>query len=142
MFIFKGVRTSKAEPLLPDLSQPKVFAGENVLPVCHSSSDFLVLPSLDSSEGFGLVLLEAMVTGKPVIGSNVGGVAGVIRDEENGFLVEPGNSEGLAAKILDLSSREDVRGRLGLAGRSFAEAHDWGIIAAKIERLYGQCICQ
>ncbi|WP_225370594.1 glycosyltransferase [Methanobrevibacter arboriphilus] len=68
------------------------------------SSDLLILPSY--SESFGLVLIEALACGKPVIGSNVGGIKEIITDDV-GLLVEPTDSMGLANSIdLILSDKE------------------------------------
>jgi len=78
-----------------------------------------VLPSL--SEGFGRVFIEAMALGKPVIASNVGGIPEIIKDGENGFLVEPKDTEGLVQKIKELLINEDVARNMGAAGRKFTK---------------------
>ncbi|MCX7999169.1 MAG: glycosyltransferase family 4 protein, partial [Leptospiraceae bacterium] len=67
------------------------------LKALYSACDIFVLPSLE--EGFGVVLTEALASGKPLIGSNVGGIPMQIRDGWNGFLVEPANEKQLAEKI-------------------------------------------
>lgn len=64
----------------------------------YSDIDVLTLPSL-GLEGFGLVLIEAMSQGIPIVGSNIGGINEVIKDEHNGILVEPGNALQLAEAI-------------------------------------------
>jgi glycosyltransferase involved in cell wall biosynthesis len=73
--------------------------------------DLFVLSSL--YEGLSLALLEAMSMGKPVIGSDVGGIPEVIDNDLNGFLVECRNPQQLAEKILDLLSNETLRKRMG-----------------------------
>lgn len=77
----------------------------------------LVLPSL--SEGLPRVLIEAMACGKPVIGTNVGGIPSLIRDGVNGFLVPPNSPEALAEKIIYLLLREGEAARMGAKGREF-----------------------
>jgi glycosyltransferase involved in cell wall biosynthesis len=120
-----------------------VFAG-NVddieLPAYYSACDVLVLPSLDNSEGFGLTLLEANATGKPVIASNVGGIPSVVRHGYNGLLVPPNDPKALSEAILTLS-RDPKRSReMGQNGRRVAEAHDWKRTAANTERVYEEAL--
>lgn len=74
---------------------------EDIIPSC----DLLVLPSL--SESFGLVLIEALACGKPVIGSNIGGIKEIIT-EDVGLLIEPNDSEDLAKSIDRILSDEEL----------------------------------
>jgi glycosyltransferase involved in cell wall biosynthesis len=123
------------------LQDSVIFAGrveDSILPYYYAASDLLVLPSKDSSEGFGLVLLEAMACGKAVIGSRVGGVVEVIRDGENGLLVDPNNFELLSYNIVALLKDDATRDRMGRNGRAFAELHDWSRVAEKVEHIYGE----
>lgn len=76
--------------------------------------DIFVLPSL--WEGFGIVLLEAMALGKPVVGTEVGGIPEIIDNGLNGFLVEPRNPQQLAEKILKLLRNETLRNQMGQNG--------------------------
>ena len=69
-----------------------------------------VMPSL--MEGFGLVFLEAMAQGLPVIGGNVGGTLELIKDEENGYLVNPGDVSTLGEKIRELLINLELRRRI------------------------------
>lgn len=84
-------------------------------------ADCLVVPSL-WQEAVGLVVLEGMSTGLPVIGSAVGGIPEFIDDGRAGFLVEAGNVSQLAERIGQLASDPDLRTRLGLAARTAALA--------------------
>jgi glycosyltransferase involved in cell wall biosynthesis len=121
------------------LSSKVVFAGrvdDEVLPQYYAACDLGVLPSKDSSEGFGLVLLEAMACGKPVIGSRVGGIPEVIEDGGNGLLIEPNDANSLAKAMITLLSDDRLRARMGAAGRKFAEARDWSAVAEKVESVY------
>lgn len=79
-----------------------------------------VLPSL--SEGLPRVLLEAMALGKPVIGSNVGGILNLIKEGENGMLFSAGNDKDLASKMTMILGNESLRKRLGENGRKLVES--------------------
>jgi glycosyltransferase involved in cell wall biosynthesis len=83
-----------------------------------SEAAVLVLPS--TSEGLGRVVIEAMATGTPVIGSRVGGIPELISDGVNGFLIAPGDEKSLAAKIRLLLENRAAARTMGASGRSFA----------------------
>jgi glycosyltransferase involved in cell wall biosynthesis len=73
-------------------------------------------------ESYGMVNVEAMASGKPVVSTNRGGPAETIVEGETGFLVAPGDAEGLALRVIDLLRDADLRKRMGAAGRARAEA--------------------
>ena len=87
---------------------------ENIIPSC----DVLVLPSF--SESFGLVLIEALACGKPVIGSNVGGITEII-NENVGLLVNPNKVSSIASAIDKVINDEEYRIALSLNARSRAK---------------------
>jgi glycosyltransferase involved in cell wall biosynthesis len=88
------------------------------VPSVLSEAGVLVLPSF--SEALGQVLLEAMAAGRPVIGSNVGGIAEVIRDGDNGLLVDPSRPESLTAALCKLAENWSNAIRMGERGRRTA----------------------
>ena len=95
-----------------------LFVGEireDILKAYYSQADIFALPS--RQEGFGVVFLEAMAFGKPVIGGNYGGIPEVVKDGVTGFLVEYGNVEALANHLILLLRDEEARKRMGEAGR-------------------------
>ena len=105
------------------------------LKALYSACDIFVLPSLE--EGFGMVLTEALASGKPLIGSNVGGIPMQIKDGWNGFLVEPANEKQLAEKIRYLIENEEEIIRMGKNSRKLAEEKfDWEKIAGKYLEVY------
>jgi len=105
------------------------------LKALYSACDIFVLPSLE--EGFGIVLTEALASGKPLIGSNVGGIPVQIKDGWNGFLVEPGNEKQLAEKIKYLMDHPEEREIMGRNSRKLAEEEfDWSKIAERYLEVY------
>ncbi len=106
------------------LQKRVIFTGsisQQDLPSYIRSADACVLPSVDSSEAFGIVLLEAMACGVPVIATDLPGVRSVVRHGENGLLVPPRDSHALAAAIQELFCDEEKRKRYGIRGREIVE---------------------
>ncbi|WP_456365920.1 glycosyltransferase family 4 protein [Thermococcus sp.] len=103
------------------------------LPKLYGASDVFVLPSL--SEAFGIVLLEAMASGVPVVGTSVGGIPEII--DGCGVVVPPGSSKAIARAVNLLLTDERLSKRLGTLGRKRAERlYDWSMIARKVSNLY------
>jgi glycosyltransferase involved in cell wall biosynthesis len=94
-----ALRAAAAEP---EIAHRLHFTGElgDVSPVLQAA-DLLMLNSSD--EPFGLVLIEAMASGTPVLATRVGGVPEIVTDQENGWLVESGDTRALPSKLLELS---------------------------------------
>lgn len=86
---------------------------------CYAACDVLVAPS--RYESFGLIYLEAMVWGKPVIGTRSGGIPDVITDGREGLLAEPGDARSLARCMIRLAESPALRAQLGAAGRTRAQ---------------------
>lgn len=100
-----------------------------------SISDLFVLPSW--SEGFGIVYLEAMAHGKPVIGVKGQGVEDFVCSGENGLLVEPFDVEGLAGAMAAVLKDVNLAGRLGeKARRMVLENYTWTISARQVRDIY------
>jgi len=109
------------------------------LKALYSACDVFVLPSF--GEGHGITLTEAMASGKPLIGTNVGGIPAQIKDGWNGFLVEPGNEKQLAEKIRYLIDNPEERERMGKNSRKLAEEKfNWTVIADKYLRVYEEVV--
>jgi glycosyltransferase involved in cell wall biosynthesis len=96
--------------------------GQDLLAV-YQKADVLIVPS--STEAFGMVVVEAMASGLPVVGSTVGGIPEIVADGETGFLVEPGDVAGFARKISRLFDDAALRERFRENGRRDALARDW-----------------
>ncbi|CAN5858867.1 glycosyltransferase family 4 protein [soil metagenome] len=109
------------------------------LPRYYASCDVFSAPSIHG-ESFGLVLLESMATGKPVVASNIPGYAGVVNHNKDGLLVQPKDSMSLALAIVRLLSDSGLRARLSVAGRRTAETYAWPQVAARVLEVYQQCL--
>jgi glycosyltransferase involved in cell wall biosynthesis len=97
-------------------------------------STLLVLPS--KQEGFGVVLIEAMACGVPVVASNVDGIQDVVTSSA-GILVEPGSSPALSSAIVDLLGNGARRVLMGAAGRQRAvQEYSWDIVGERYVSLY------
>ena len=95
-------------------------ATDGDLQVYYRNCDIFVMPS--KGEGFGLVFIEAMAFGKPVIGGKHAGTLDVIVDGETGFMVEYGDIPGLAQCLIHLLGNEGLRHQMGEAGRRRVQA--------------------
>ena len=96
--------------------------------------DIFVLPSLN--EGMGRVIVEAMAAGKPVVASKTGGIPDLVIEGETGFLVNPGDPNGLAEAIMSLLENPDLRQAMGKAGKKRCHLFSEELMIEKIDRLY------
>jgi glycosyltransferase involved in cell wall biosynthesis len=97
-----------------------------------------VLPSLTSGEAFGLVLIESLASGTPVIASDLPGVRTVVADGEDGYLIQPGDVIALKDKLVEaLALPPRQRETMGAAGRCKVEArYAWERIGERLEEIY------
>jgi D-inositol-3-phosphate glycosyltransferase len=108
------------------------------LPDYYAAADLCVMPSL--YESFGMVALEAMACGVPVIGSRVGGLAETVQDDVTGVLVPEGDTAALAAAIAGLLPDRERRRRLGAEAVERAKRFGWPCIARAVIELYGELV--
>lgn len=117
-----------------------IFAGrvsDEDLPRFYNLADLFILPSINSGEAFGIVLLEASSSGIPVIASNLVGVRSVVSDGENGFLIDPGSIDDLVDKMKLVLSSDELREKLGIVGRKIVEKkYDINILEDKLVRIF------
>lgn len=91
-------------------------------------------------ESFGIVLIEAMASGKPIVASKIRGYDEVISNPEEGLLVEPKNSLVLAEAILKLLKNQPLREKMGQAGQKKVQNYDWVNITKRIENYYQEVL--
>ena len=101
-----------------------------VLPLLYASADAFVYAS--ETETLGLVILEAMASGVPVIATPAGGIADNLRHERNGLAYLPGDAQGLAEAMTRMVDDSALRRRLATAARAWAEERSWD---AELDRL-------
>jgi len=142
-FVFAG--TGDLEPDLRRLcaglgiSENVVFAGfrtdiGNLLRSC----DIFIMAS--HSEGLGTSVLDAMLTGLPVIGSNTGGIPEMVTDNENGFLFPPGDSITLADRIAILAENDRLRREFGMKSREKVKEFDIQSTVSGTLKVYRQLL--
>jgi glycosyltransferase involved in cell wall biosynthesis len=126
----ESLRTTSAKLGIADRV---MFTGErNDVANFIAAADVIVHASVDP-EPFGLVLIEAMAAGKPVIASNGGGPAEIVLDGETGFLTDPGDAQALAERTITLLRDPELRARMGAAASARVE-HEFSF-EQMIERL-------
>lgn len=101
--------------------------------------DIFCSPSI-GHESFGITLLEAMATSKPIVCSNIPGYTEVVEDFQEGLYAEPKNPESIAEKIIILAKDKKLREKLGKNGRKKAMDFSWDKIAKKVENFYKEII--
>jgi len=117
-----------------------VFIGHityDELPRYYKTADVFCAPAT-GWESFGIVLLEAMAVGKPVVASNIEGYASLVTDGVEGLLVPPKGDERLAQALISLMTDESLRQQMGARGILTAAAYDWKYIARQVLDYYIQ----
>ncbi|GAC1402387.1 MAG: glycosyltransferase family 4 protein [Chloroflexota bacterium] len=117
-----------------------VFVGrvsEEELPRYYATADVFCAPST-GGESFGMILVEAMALGKPVVASDIDGYRQVVADGVQGRLVPPKNPVALADALADVLERPDVRARYGAEGLIAARAYSWERVAGRVLTYYDE----
>ncbi|SUZ48065.1 uncharacterized protein METZ01_LOCUS919, partial [marine metagenome] len=109
------------------------------LPRYYASADIFCSPAT-GAESFGIVLLEAMSAGKPVVASDIEGYRGVVTEGEHGLLVPKKDSNALADALGRLARDPELRSKLGSQGKRSAENYRWEVVAGQVEKYYNTCL--
>ena len=124
--------------------QDVVFVGyvsDEELPRYYQAAHVFCAPNT-GQESFGIVLLEAMAAGKPIVASNIEGFASVLADGEEGILVPPKDEHALGVTLARLLKDEHLRKRMGETGRAKAEEYDWSRVARRVEAYYNRLLSE
>jgi len=113
---------------------------QDTLPYYYSAAQVCVVPSY--YESFGMVALEAMACGTPVIASKVGGLTFTVKDGGTGYLVPDGDPAALSEKLKLLLTDEKLRRRMGEEGIKTARRYRWPLVVNKITSLYEKLLTQ
>ncbi|WP_302080893.1 glycosyltransferase family 4 protein [Salinibaculum rarum] len=139
LIVGDGPERERLERLASRLDVEIEFVGEvnpeAVEEYLHRGKAF-VLPSV-RGEGLPNAVLEAMAIGLPVVVTGTGGVADAVVDGETGFIVEPGNEEGLRDRLELLCEADTRRERMGVSARKWVvENHSWNTIISDLDAVY------
>ncbi len=120
------------------------FAGrlpKRDLVACYRRADVTVLPSVTMGEAFGMVLLESMACGTPVVASDLPGVRTVVNHGVDGLLVPPDDADALAKALCEMLADRDRLRAMGRRGRAkVAAQYGWSVIGARLEAIYREVL--
>jgi phosphatidylinositol alpha-mannosyltransferase len=109
------------------------------LPPYHAAADVFVAAAT-GHESFGVILVEALAAGLPVVATDIAGYREVVRDAIDGILVPPGDAAALAAAVGRVLREPELAARLAAAGPSRAAAFSWDEVAPRIEEIYERVV--
>ncbi len=109
------------------------------LPKYYASCDIYCSPAT-GAESFGIVLLEAMATAKPIVASDIPGYRTILEDEKEGLVFPACNPDALATKIIGLLKDREKMKEMGRRGREKALMYDWKIVSRKVLDFYGEVL--
>lgn len=104
------------------------------IPKYYAACDVFVLPS--NMEGWGLSIMEAMATEKPVVATRVGGIPELVENGRNGFLCNPGDISELARRIIYVLKNNEVAKKMGKNGLVTTRSFSWEETAQKVKKIY------
>ncbi len=137
-----GPERPAVDRLPPGLRARVVMLGavpHDHLPPYHAAADVFVAPAL-GGESFGIVLVEAMAAGLPVVASDIEGWREVVRRGEDGLLVTPNDPHAVAAAVRTVLDDPALARGLSEAGRRRSERYRWEAVTEEIERAYRDAI--
>lgn len=132
------LKSMREEAGLTDLVTFLGKRGQDTLPYYYSAAEAVVMPS--HYESFGMVALEAMACGTPVVASQVGGLAFLVQDGVTGFTVPVDDPRALADRLTMLINDPALRQELGGQASTLAQEYAWEEIRARVLGLYEEVL--
>jgi D-inositol-3-phosphate glycosyltransferase len=132
------LQTLRRELHLEDLVLFLGKRAQDTLPYYYSAADVLVMPS--HYESFGMVALEAMACGTPVVASQVGGLAFLVQDGLTGYVVPDGDPQALSDRLHLLLMDGELRQRMGLQAAAYARQYAWENIVERLLGVYSELL--
>jgi phosphatidylinositol alpha-mannosyltransferase len=117
------------------------FVPQEELPRYYQTADIVCSPAT-GRESFGLILLEAMAMGKPIVASNIDGYASVASHGAEALMVPPKNEHMLAQALISLASHPQLRQEMGARGKLKAAEYGWERIAQRVMAFYEEILKQ
>ena len=105
----------------------------------YATADIFCTPAT-GAESFGIVLLEAMASGKPVVASDIEGYKGILTHDQEGLLVPPKDAKALSEALALLIRDPESARRMGASGRQTVEKYRWSIVASQVAEYYENCL--
>jgi D-inositol-3-phosphate glycosyltransferase len=130
----KRLQQLSSEQGLDDLVTFLGRRGQETLPYFYSAADVVVMPSY--YESFGMVALEAMACGTPVIVTQVGGLAFLVQDGITGFHIPVEDPEALADRLIKIMNDPELRDQMSQQAAEIAQNYAWEKIATSMSTLY------
>ncbi|MFQ6027813.1 MAG: glycosyltransferase family 4 protein [Dehalococcoidia bacterium] len=147
-----NIRLLVVGPGNPDKESHRILSARNLqdveliggvshedLPRYYASADIFCSPAT-GAESFGIVLLEAMAAGKPIVASAIEGYMGIVSHGKQGLLFRRRDPEALADALSSLIRDREVAARMGATGREMVEKYRWEVVAQQVEDYYHDCM--
>jgi phosphatidylinositol alpha-mannosyltransferase len=133
-----GAERTAVDALAPEVRARVHMVGrvpDEALPSYYRAADVFLAPSR-GGESFGIVLVEAMAAGLPIVASDIAGYRDVVRHEREALLVPPGDPGAIAQAVSRLLERPSLGSALAERGTERAKAYSWNVVADRLEEVY------
>lgn len=137
-----GPCRSALQSVSPEVRSRVVMLGDvddDELPAIYAAADVFIAPAV-GRESFGIVLLEAMAAGRPIVATDIDGYRDVVRANIDALVVEPNDERALADAIGRILDTPELAARLGRSARSSVQQFSWETVTSEVERAYSLAV--